>query len=76
MTKDKKLCALNIEETAIIKKLTCLGCTKRRFLDLGIVSGTKITALYKSPFGNPTAYFIRGTVIALRREDCENILIY
>lgn len=49
--------------------------TRRRFLDLGVIPGTVIEALYCSPFGDPTAFFIRGTVIALRKEDSALILI-
>lgn len=51
------------------------GTTRRRLLDLGIIQGTTIEALQKSPFGDPVAYCIRGTVIALRHEDAEKIVI-
>ena len=48
---------------------------KRRFQDLGIITGTEIACVGRSPLGDPTAYLIRKTVIALRREDAEQILI-
>ncbi len=48
---------------------------RRRLMALGLVCGTKITAVHTAPFGDPKAYFFRGTVIALRRSDAENILI-
>lgn len=48
---------------------------KTRMQDLGIVVGTKVGCLMISPFGDPVAYRIRGTVIALRREDARGILI-
>ncbi len=44
-------------------------------LDLGLVNGTPVEALQKSPSGDPTAYFIRGAVIALRSEDAGKILV-
>ena len=47
----------------------------RRLLDLGIVKNTKIIPILKSPSGDPRAYEIRGTLIALRYEDAENITI-
>ena len=50
--------------------------TLRRMLDLGIVSGSEIKAIHKSPMGNLTAYFIKGTVIAIRDSDAKNILVY
>ncbi|MCR4943928.1 MAG: ferrous iron transport protein A [Clostridium sp.] len=51
------------------------GELRRRFFDLGIIEGTKIEVLYRSPFGDPTAYLIRGTVIAIREEDSEKISV-
>lgn len=49
---------------------------KRRLQDIGLISGTSVECLYKSPLGDPKAFLIRGTVIALRCEDSNNILIY
>jgi ferrous iron transport protein A len=36
---------------------------------LGLVKGTEVTCLQKSPLGDPTAFLIRGAVIAIRNED-------
>ena len=38
-------------------------------LDLGFTKGTTIIPVLKSPFGDPTAYEVRGSIIALREED-------
>ena len=51
------------------KILIVSGPIKRRFLDLGIIKGTPITPILKSPSGDPTAFQVRGTLIALRMED-------
>ena len=59
----------------MVKKLNTKGSQRRRLLDLGLVSNTAIEALQKSPSGDPTAYQIRGAVIALRKEDAFNILV-
>lgn len=48
---------------------------KRRLLDLGFSRGSEVKCLGKSPLGEPTAYWIRGTVIALRKEEAEGIQI-
>ena len=53
----------------------CQGAERRRFMDLGIVSGTVIEAEMTSPSGDPTAYKIRGALIALRREQAQLINI-
>jgi len=47
----------------------------RRFRDIGLIEGTPVTCLQKSPWGTPIAYLIRGAVIALRTQDCEKISI-
>jgi ferrous iron transport protein A len=44
-------------------------------LDLGLIQGTEIEPLYKSPSGNPIAYQIRGAVIALRSDVSDKILV-
>lgn len=48
---------------------------KRRFLDLGIIPNTVIKAERYSPTGNPIAFNIRGTIIAIRKDDAKNILV-
>ncbi len=60
---------LPMDKEGIVEDLKCKGSLKRRLLDLGIVKGTLITPILKSPSGDPTAFEIRGTLIALRKED-------
>jgi DtxR family Mn-dependent transcriptional regulator len=55
--------------------LACRGNERRRLMDLGILSGTLIEAEMTSPSGDPTAYRVRGAVIALRREQADFINI-
>ncbi|MBP1737604.1 MAG: ferrous iron transport protein [Oscillospiraceae bacterium] len=66
---------LPIGKKANVSALTSDGDTRRRMLDLGVINGTEIEALYKSPSGNPVAYFIRGAVIALRSDVSEQIIV-
>ncbi|HJA58711.1 MAG TPA: ferrous iron transport protein A [Firmicutes bacterium] len=47
----------------------------RRLLDYGIVEGTDIQVLQKSLCGDPTAYLVRGTVVAIRRDDAKEIMV-
>lgn len=48
---------------------------RQRLADLGLVSGTRVTCLGRSPAGDPAAYMIRGAVIALRRCDAAQIRV-
>ena len=67
------LCNLEIDKKAKVININCDGIEKRRFLDLGIVKDTVLTPIFKSPFGTPTAYEIRKTVIAIREENAKKI---
>jgi DtxR family transcriptional regulator, Mn-dependent transcriptional regulator len=51
------------------------GSERRRMMDLGILPGTSVQAEMISPTGDPTAYRIRGALIALREEQANMILI-
>ena len=62
-------------ETAVVRDLTSKGAIRRRLQDLGIIPGTKVECVQKSPLGDPVAYMVRGAVIALRREDAGTVLI-
>ncbi len=66
---------LPIGQKAVVTKLISEGSTRRRMLDLGLISDTEVEALQKSPSGDPTAYFIRGAVIALRSEEASQIFV-
>ena len=57
-----------------IVSLNCVGPIHRRLVDLGLIKNTPIKAILKSPFGDPTAYEVRGSTIALRKEDAKLII--
>lgn len=48
---------------------------RRRLQDIGLIEGTEVLCLQKSPSGDPVAYLIRGAVIALRGEDSSKIIL-
>lgn len=61
--------------TVKIKELLTKGSMRRRFMDIGIVEGTDVKCLNRSPMGDPVAYLIKGAVIAIRKEDSETIIV-
>lgn len=66
---------LQIGGTGKVKILTSDGTIRRRMLDLGLIEDTYVKSLRRSPCGDPTAYEIRGAVIALRAEEASKILV-
>jgi len=64
---------IGIGLTAIVTNLHSVDAERRRLLDLGILPGTRIETVMRSPLGDPIAYRIRGSVVALRREQARMI---
>jgi len=75
--KFKTLSSLKIgEEGTILGIAKALrGQQRRRLMDLGIVPGTKIEAELESLTGDPVAYRVRGTTVALRKKQTEKIYL-
>ncbi|HHP51356.1 MAG TPA: ferrous iron transport protein A [Moorella mulderi] len=69
------LSALKPGERGRIAFLHYGGGLRQRLLDLGFLPETEVTALWRSPSGDPQAYLVRGTVIALRREEGAQIIV-
>ena len=64
---------LPLNENGMIDNIKCDGNIKRRLLDLGLVKGTNIVPILVSPSNDPRAFEVRGSIIAIRREDAEKI---
>jgi len=75
MTAKRSLADLPVGTRGIIEEIRASGNTRRRLLDLGFVPDTAVDVLRRSPMGDPTAYQVRGAVIALREEDSSAVLV-
>jgi ferrous iron transport protein A len=60
---------------AVVTGLDAHGAERRRLMDLGVLPGVEVTAEDTSPLGDPTAYRIRGTLVALRRRQARGIQV-
>lgn len=69
------LSSIELSNRAKICDVKCSKALKNRLYDLGIFENAIITPIFKSPFGDPTAYLIKNAVVALRKNDCENIIV-
>ncbi len=70
-----RLCELKPGDVAIVSDLLATGRMRRRLLDIGLVKDTTVTCVGTSPSGDPSAFLIRGAVIAIRSEDGADILV-
>jgi Fe2+ transport system protein FeoA len=64
-------------DIAVIKSINekIGGLQRRRLLDLGIVPGAEIRYVYDGPIGTTRAYEMYGTIVALREEQYEQIIV-
>jgi DtxR family Mn-dependent transcriptional regulator len=72
-----RLSSLKENETATIIGISkeSRGENRRRLLDLGFVKGATVNIDLLNPLGEPNAYLIKGTAIALRNNQASKILI-
>lgn len=56
-------------------RLNIQGGMRRRLQDIGMIPGTKIVCVGTSPLGDPSAFLIRGAVIAIRKSDSSRIIV-
>ncbi len=70
-----RLCDMCPGQTGCVFSLSEESSISGRLRDLGLIKGTRVECVLKSPLGDPTAYLIRGALIALRRDDAKYVLI-
>ncbi|EST55183.1 iron transporter FeoA [Brevibacillus panacihumi W25] len=52
-----------------LDRIEVQGVLRRRLLDLGFVPGNVVEVVQKSPLGDPIAFRVNHTMIALRKEE-------
>jgi len=72
---DISLSALRPGQRGIVRALAAPDHLSRRLQDMGLIPGTAVDCLARSPLGDPCAYQIRGAVVALRREDASLVRV-
>lgn len=66
---------LAVGQSATVRSLGTEDTMTQRLRDLGLVEGTAVRCVLKSPTGSPAAYEIRGAWIALRRADARRVMV-
>lgn len=66
---------LETGKRATVSALLASEKEQLRLLELGFVPGRAVSALQVAPWGDPVAYAVCGSVIALRRADARQISV-
>lgn len=75
MIHEAKMCSLAKGCSGVVTAIYNTGSMRRRLMDMGLIEGTNVVCMNTASGGDPSAFLIRGAVIALRREDSEKISI-
>ena len=70
-----KLNDITVGQTAFVCSLEQNGAMRRRLLDLGFTENAAVRCIGRSPFGDPSAFLVRGAVIALRSADAATVSV-
>lgn len=75
MKNPKTLCSLQAGQCGCIRSVGLCGPLRQRLQDLGMIEGTPVICLQKGPCGDPIAYRVRSTTVAIRKKDASCIHI-
>ena len=76
MTQIQTLSDLQPGQSAIVHSVCAPDGMQRRLRDLGLIEQTRVLCLGRSPMGDPSAYLIRETVVAIRHRDGKGVRIF
>ena len=66
---------LKLGESAVVVNVAGEGQLRKRFLDLGITKGTRVTMARIAPFGDPVEIQLRGYRLTLRKSEASIVEI-
>ena len=66
---------LKIGQTGVISQVGGEGPLRLRFLDMGLIPGTKVLLQKVARMGDPIQIQIRGYELTIRREDARKITL-
>lgn len=66
---------LKIGQAGVIGTVGGEGALRLRFLDMGLIPGTKVLLQKVAPMGDPIQIQVRGYELTIRREDARKITL-
>jgi len=69
------LASLPTGATGVVAGYANGPASRRRFMDMGLVPGTRVTRLRTAPLGDPGNYAVFGSRLAIRNRDASMVLV-
>ncbi|MCD8300410.1 MAG: ferrous iron transport protein A [Clostridiales bacterium] len=67
----KTLKDVEVNGTAVVKRLHGEGPTRRRIMDMGLTKGVQVMVRKVAPLGDPIELNVRGYELSIRKADAE-----
>ena len=71
----KTLKDLKIGQTGVVVRVKGKGSIKQRMMDMGLVSGSKVSVIRVAPLGDPIEISLKGYNLSLRKSEAQNIMV-
>ncbi len=71
-----QLSELSPGQRARIIRVGGCGRARRRFMEMGLVSGETIRVERVAPLGDPVEFFVKGYHLSLRRNDAQHVQVH
>jgi len=79
MSATTKLSELAIGASAVVRELPksdkAGGASMLRLREMGVLPGVRVTLVRVAPLGDPLAFRVRGSVLALRKSEAAQVLV-
>ena len=59
----------------VVVQIKGTGSTRRRLMDMGIVSGALVEVIRRAPLGEPIEFKIKGYHLTLRKAEAEMVTV-
>lgn len=66
---------LQVGQAGTVHGIYLSGSMRRRMQDIGLIKGTRVECVGRSPLKDPAAFLIKGAVIAVRNGESEKITV-
>lgn len=68
-----KLSELALGQSGRVQSMAVTGSMRLRLQDIGFVRGAPVVCMLRSPLGDPTAFYVNGSLMALRESESVRI---
>ncbi|MHA1505985.1 MAG: FeoA family protein [Candidatus Asgardarchaeia archaeon] len=75
MAKELRLSEASIGKTYQVERIEGSGFIRRRIIDMGLVSGTKVKIVGTAPLGDPINLVAKGYNLTIRKNEASMIIV-